>query len=306
MDFRGAFQEVPQAMFRIETIRAGRYTLYVETLGRPAAEACVLIPGAMQGAWGWSDGFCRPLVLAGWYVVRFDHRDIGRSSTSAPGAEYSWADLGEDVIAILDGLGIAKAHLVGHSMGGHIAQHLALAHGDRVLGLGLIASGPLGATAETGKPLTAEEQAANAAIWETMMARRDSPDPEAQLRGYLEVYRALSGSLPLDEDLARWYVTQMLLHCRPGDLRPGNPHERLMRRLGETLEERAGLLARIRVPTLVIHGERDPLALPRFARSMAETIPGARLELIPGMGHMFLDRELEQRLARLVLGHLEV
>jgi len=96
----------------------------------------------MQGAWGcvgdvkepcerrtphsvvaqWSERFCRRIVTEGLGGIRFDHRDIGRSFSSPPGTEYSWVDLGEDVVAIMVGLGLESAHLVGHSMGGHLAH----------------------------------------------------------------------------------------------------------------------------------------------------------------------------------------
>ncbi len=285
-------------------VHTAQHTLFVETLGNSSFPACILIPGSMQGAWGWSDDFCRKIAEAGFYVVRFDHRDIGRSSATPENQVYSLVDLAKDVIAILDELKVRQAHFVGHSMGGHLCQQLALDYPARVLSICPIASGPIGDTAETGKPLTDSEQALMNKTWEVFLARKDAEDPEAHLQGFISVYKHLNGTIPLDEPLARSYVSSML-NCSPKRyLQPGNPHEKVMQHLAETLENRKGALKKIRCPTLIIHGELDPLCPPRLAASMAKEIPGTKLKIIPGMGHMFLSRKLEDVLTDAIIAHM--
>lgn len=110
--------------------------LCVDVLGDPGDPAVLLIHGAATSMDGWDPGFCAAIAAAGRYVVRYDHRDTGRSSTCPPGRPgYTAADLTTDPVRVLDALGIPGAHLVGVSMGGGIAQQVAAQHPDRVRSL---------------------------------------------------------------------------------------------------------------------------------------------------------------------------
>jgi len=160
----------------------------------------LLIAGAMSGAWAWSDHFCNQLER--FELIRYDHRDIGRSGAQG---ECTWPKLAADAIDLLDHLEIDSAHLVGHSMGGHIAQELALAHPKRVATISIIGSGPIGAI--SAGP-TEEEKAILERTW-SLFAQ-----PRAQsVEGFLPVYRYLNGDVAMDEELARSYLSQMLFYC---------------------------------------------------------------------------------------------
>jgi pimeloyl-ACP methyl ester carboxylesterase/nicotinic acid mononucleotide adenylyltransferase len=297
-------KEKNMKLFDLHRIQTKHHTLYVETLGNAWNPACVLIPGAMEGAWCWSERFCQILADAGFFVVRFDHRDIGRSTQSSLGMTYNLQDLAEDVVTILDALRIEKAHFAGHSMGGHICQQLAIDYPARVISICPIGSAPIGETEETVKGLTEAEQSIMDQTWKVYLARKDSEDPEEHTRGFLEVYRYLHGTLPMDESIARHYISEMVTRSPKETLQAGNPHEKVMARLMESAHERKGILHRIKVPTLIIHGDKEPAALPRFAVSMSREIPEARLEFIQGMGHMFFSKDLEYKITTLLVDHM--
>jgi pimeloyl-ACP methyl ester carboxylesterase len=273
--------------------------IYKETFGSPQHNACLLIAGAMEGGWGWSDTFCKRLVEAGFYVIRYDHRDIGRSSVNRE--VYEIEKLVKDVIGILDDLNISKAHLVGHSMGGHICQEAAFSYPERVRSICAIASGPIAATEETEKLLSEEEKTIFENIWKVFLSRKD----EDGVNGYLEVYRHLSGSLPMDESMALDYIKKMMKYSSKEMLQPGNPHEKVMQKLTNDMPLRKGILKKITVPALIIHGEKDPLCLPRYARSLADELPNGHFHLIKGMGHMFFSREIENKILSLLIEHMK-
>ncbi|MBN4067060.1 alpha/beta hydrolase [Simkania negevensis] len=292
-------------LFDSHRIQSKQHTLYVETLGNALDPASVLISGAMEGAWCWSERFCQILADAGFFVVRFDHRDIGRSTQSPPDTIYNLQDLTGDVIAILDALRIEKAHFVGHSMGGHICQQLAIDYPTRVITICPIGSAPIGETEETIKSLTEEEQSIMDQTWKVYLARKDSEDIEEHTRGFLEVYRYLHGTVPMDENIARHYLSEMITHSPKETLQAGNHHEKVMARLMDSSHERKGILGQIKIPTLIIHGEQERAALPRFAISMSREIPAARLELVKGMGHIFFSRELEDKITDKLIEHMQ-
>ena len=127
----------------------GTVHLAAETFGNPSDVAIVLVMGATASMLWWPDVICGSLAQAGYYVIRYDHRDTGQSTTGAPGeVDYSAEDLTDDLIGVMDALDVDAAHLVGMSLGGHISQIAALVAPDRVRSLTLIASEPLGSTDE--------------------------------------------------------------------------------------------------------------------------------------------------------------
>src|SRR5918999_2708927 len=121
-------------------------SLHCEAIGDPADPAVLLIMGAMSSAVWWPEELCRQLAGRGRYVIRYDHRDTGRSTSYAPGqSSYTVEDLADDAVAVLEGYGLDRAHLVGMSLGGYLAQLIALKHASRVRGLTVIASERLAA-----------------------------------------------------------------------------------------------------------------------------------------------------------------
>jgi pimeloyl-ACP methyl ester carboxylesterase/GNAT superfamily N-acetyltransferase len=287
----------------VKTVRVGNLYFHTEHFGDFANPACLLISGAMAPARFWTDAFCTHLADCGFFVIRYDHRDMGEScAVDWQKAPYTLADLASDAISILDAYGIKQAHFVGHSMGGYIAQVIALEFPKRTLSICLISAGPIGATLETDRPLTDQEQALQKRTWEVMLSRKDGPSKESLIQSFLPVWKYLNGHFPIDESMAIDYTKDLILRSHH-PIREGNNHELVMRFLD--LKKARNVLQKMDVPTLVIHGDADPLALPRNGKSVAYAISRAHLIMIPGMGHMFFHKELEEKIAALVMTHLK-
>ena len=168
----------------------------VQTFGDPADKPILLLMGIGASMLWWEDELCRRLAGAGRLVIRYDHRDTGRSTAYEPGRpEYTGADLTHDAVGVLDGLGIAAAHLVGVSAGGGIAQEVALTDPDRVLSLVLISSSPAVAGGPSLPPPTERfgEFVSSAAV--------DWSDPDSIVEHLVAYSRVLAGGeRPFDED----------------------------------------------------------------------------------------------------------
>lgn len=268
--------------------KANGIELCYEIFGAPDAEPLVLIMGLGAQMIHWDDDFCRDLAGRGFRVIRFDNRDIGQSSKLsggkplrpiellklrifkiAPEAPYKLWDMAGDVIGLLDALGIRKAHIVGASMGGMIAQEIAMQYPDRVLSLTSIMS-------TTGNPRLPQPTREASAI---LLA----PPPttkEEYLTRFGQTWKVLRGaSFPLDEakDLERAERT----YAR--GLNPAGVGRQLRAILASG--NRKDRLRSVKAPTLVIHGTIDPLVKMEAGKDTAASIPGAKLLLIEGMGH---------------------
>jgi pimeloyl-ACP methyl ester carboxylesterase len=269
----------------------GAVELYYEDLGDPAGPSVLLIMGLGAQLPMWPDGFCAQLVDAGYRIIRFDHRDtglsakmhglrargsvyrrIGRYLLGKPSpVPYTLNDMTEDVMALLDHLGITRAHVVGASLGGMIAQILAATQPDRVTSLGLIMSA-------TGKPLSAPP------AWRVIKLAFDLPakgaSTEQKLAFEVRNVAAFNGPnfLPAEGEL-RKRVQQLAERCTypPGMLRQFDA----VLGTGSLL----GYSKAITAPTVVLHGSADPMVRPRNGRAVAAAIPGARFVLVDGMGH---------------------
>jgi pimeloyl-ACP methyl ester carboxylesterase len=212
---------------------------------------------------------------------------------------YTLAELAADAISVLDTYGCEKAYFVGHSMGGHICQQLALDYPKRVTGFAAISSGPIGATEDTDVPLSELEKATLAKTWALFLEREESKDLEARIKGFLVIWKYLNGSIPFDEQMARAYTIDLLTRTNH-EIKSGNNHELVMRVLAQTLLSRRNLIKQIQVPALIIHGAQDPIALPRDAKALANAISGSQLVMIPDMGHMIFNQELESEIALII------
>ena len=225
----------------------------------------------------WEDDFCRHLADGGRYVVRYDHRDTGRSTCSPPGEPaYTGHDLAEDVVAVLDGLGLASAHLVGLSMGAGIAQVVALEHPDRVRSLTLMSTSPIG-------PLPAGTElpgmtAALAATYAAGVPEPDWADRAATVEYLVDAFRPLAGSGPFDE--AELRATAERVVDRSASLASGGNHH-----LADPGPELTRPVTDIAVPTLVVHGAEDPLFPLAHGEALARLVPGAELLVLPRTGH---------------------
>jgi pimeloyl-ACP methyl ester carboxylesterase len=278
------------------TIRVGGGAdLCVEAIGDPADPAVLLIGAATWSMDWWEDELCHRLADRGRLVVRYDQRDTGRSTSSPPGAPgYTGADLVSDAVAVLDGLGIVRAHVVGLSMGGGVAQYLALEHRDRLATLTLMSTTPVDPGVEGLPGPTPELRAALAGG----SAPPDWHDREAVIDHVVDGERPYAGPGNVDEprlraiagrvfDRSRDIAASMTNHFLLDHDGPGDP------RLGR-LE---GL------PTLVVHGTTDPLFPLAHGRALAGVIPGARLVELRDVGHQLPPPHTWERLVDTLVGH---
>ncbi len=257
-------------------VRANGVDLCVESFGDPASPAILLIAGAGGSMLSWDEDFCERLAAAGRFVIRYDQRDTGRSTSYPPGAPgYSGRDLVEDAVGVFGALGVPTAHLVGISMGGAIAQLAALDHPDRVASLTLIST-----SAGPGDPDLP-------AVSERLRAYFASPPPEpdwsdraAVVEYVVEDARAYAGTTrPFDEE--PWRV----LAGRDFDRSPDVASSLMNHTLAEGSPGWRDRLGELAMPTLVLHGTEDPLFPFEHGVALANEIPGARLLSLEQTGH---------------------
>ena len=282
----------------------GDIELCYETFGDPAGEPLLLVMGLGTQMIAWREEFCESLAERGFYVVRFDNRDIGRSThlrgvrpptplqllrRDARAAAYTLEDMADDAVGLLDHLEIEAAHVVGASMGGMIAQTIAGRHADRVLSLTSIMS----ATGNRWKGQPAPR------VYPFFLSRPPRSKEQATRRA-IRLFRVVgSPGFERDEDDLRDLIEQS--YDRGGGDVSGTG-----RQLAAIMAsgDRTQALGNISAPTLVVHGTADKLIRPSGGRATARAIKDARLELIDGMGHD-LPRELWPRLVELIAGHAQ-
>ena len=263
--------------------KANEIEIEYETFGDPADRPILLIAGLGSQMISWDDAFCAHLAERGFHVIRFDNRDSGLSTwmddagypdmaaalSGNPKPAYQLDDLADDAAGLLDALGVGAAHIVGASMGGFIAQLVAINHPDRVLSLTSIMSGPGGTDAVPPKP----EGAA-------VLVVTPPETREQRIEQAIAIRRVLLGSGdPFEEAFER--------------ARAGRAYDRAYHPVGFgrqliailAAKGRVERLKQVRVPTLVIHGVDDVLVPVENGRLVADAVPGARLVEFDGMGH---------------------
>jgi pimeloyl-ACP methyl ester carboxylesterase len=256
-------------------VRANGVDLCVETFGDPGDPAILLVAGGMGSMLSWEDEFCERLAAGGRYVIRYDQRDTGRSVTYEPGApKYTGPDLVADAVGILDALGVARAHIVGISMGGGAAQFLALDYPDRVASLTLISTSPSG----SDEDLPGMNDTLRAHFAEPP-AEPDWSDRAAVIEYMVEDARPYaSPSQPFDE--SAWRELAGRDFDRSINLASSANH--FLVEGGEPWRYRLG---DVRAPTLVLHGTEDPLFPIEHGVALAREIPGANLLALEHTGH---------------------
>jgi pimeloyl-ACP methyl ester carboxylesterase len=268
--------------------KANGIEICYDIFGKPDAEPLLLIMGLSAQMVLWDDEFCQQLAQRGFRVIRFDNRDIGHSTKLTggkritpidilkirlfgilPQATYKLTDMALDTIGLMDVLGIRSAHVVGVSMGGMIAQTIAIEHPQRVRSLTSIMS-------STGNPKLPQPK-------REAMTLLMSPPPktrEEYVATFARNWKVLrQGSFPADEAKDRARAER----CYARGLNPAGVGRQMRAILASGARNKA--LANVRVPTLVIHGTVDPLVRPEGGRDTANAIPGAKLVMIEGMGH---------------------
>lgn len=264
-------------------VRSNGLELEYDTAGDPADPALVLVMGLGAQLTGWDDRLRDLFVEQGFHVIRFDNRDIGLSTSldhlpmpdlgaimsgDHSRAPYLVADMADDLLGLLDGLGIERAHVVGASMGGMIAQQLAISHPWRLLSLCSIMS-------------TTGDRSVGQASPEALATFGQPPgDRDAIVERSIANSRLMSGTFfPFDEDEAR--------------VKYGAAYDRSYRPLGSLRQiaavlaspDRTEALRGVRVPTLVVHGSADPLVDRSGGDATAAAVPDAELLIIEGLGH---------------------
>jgi pimeloyl-ACP methyl ester carboxylesterase len=274
----------------------GDIQIAYETFGDPARPAILLVMGLGTQMIAWPDEMLALLADAGHHVIRFDNRDVGLSThldVPAPSRRdmvlrrnppYTVRDMADDAVGLLDHLGIARAHVVGASMGGFISQTLALAHPDRVLSLTLVMT-------STGSRRVGQ---ASPRVLHRMATREPATSREAAIEESVQTYRLIGSPEHLDEGLVRELAGRAYDRAHDPD--------GMQRQLAAILAQpnRTRDLRRISVPTLVVHGLDDPLVAASGGLAIAKAIPGATFIGHSGMGHD-LPRTLWRTLAADIL-----
>ena len=253
------------------TVMNGPIELYYETFGIQDDPVVICLPGMGNQLLIYPEEFCMALVDRGFFVIRMDNRDSGLSSITADDDEYTLSDMADDVVAVLDAVGVETTVVLGLSLGGMVAQQLAVDHPERVRALVSLASSP----GEPGLPGASDEVVAalTAPSKETMEEQIESDIITRKLWANPDWY---------DVDQLREFFTE--LHERA--FVPGGG----MRQFGAAMRtpSRVEGLQALDVPTLVVHGENDTLLSIEHGRRTAELIPGAELLEIEGMSHDFV------------------
>ena len=258
-----------------QQVQADGIVLHTEQFGDPSLPPILLMMGAMSSGGWWPDGFCTGLAARSRYVVRYDQRDTGQSSSGAPGTiDYSVVDLAQDAVRVLDALGIASAHLVGMSLGGYVAQIVALAHPSRLRTITLIASEPLMPTNPELPPISPDLLAYHA-----QASAVDWTNREQVVNYQVGSWRLMSGSAhKFDEAMIR-SIAEREFDRTPNVLTSFN-HASLTG--GEMYWHR---LHEIKAPALIIHGTEDPVLPFAHARALKAGIAHASLVTLGGTGH---------------------
>ena len=268
-------------------VRANGIDIEVETLGDPRDPTILLIMGISFQLVHWPDAFVEQLAARGFYVVRFDNRDVGLSTWFddeprpkpvpfmlksmlglRPGAPYTLCDMADDAVGVLDALDIESAHVVGVSMGGMIAQRLAIEHPERVRSLCSIMSSP--------RP----PRPSLRFIMKLLKLGSDPEHREERIENTLALFRLLGGGgFTFDEETMGQLAATVVDRAW---------HPAGTDRQSAAIEvdgNRRAALAALEVPTTVVHGTDDPLVPPKLGQEIADAVPGAEMVWIDNMGH---------------------
>ncbi|MEU0743655.1 alpha/beta hydrolase [Streptomyces sp. NPDC006134] len=274
--------------------------LWAEDRGAPDAPPLLLIMGAQASGIGWPDGLVG-LLAAHHRVIRYDHRDTGRSTWAFDRQPYPITTLADDALAVLDAFGAERAHVVGLSLGGMLTQLLVADHPERLLTATLIGTGALSTAPYThpdGTRTPPEElPGIDPRLLELWSRPVTDQGPEAEVERRTDHWRVLGGDqLPFDPEYFRALERRVIEHT--GHHATSTAHARA----DPSGMLRTEHLARTTVPTLVISAPAEPVYPPPHAHHLAQAIHGARLVEIPGMGHA-LPPEVHAPLATAILDH---
>lgn len=283
-------------------------SLWSESVGSDGADTILLVAGANASALMWPNDFVELFVSKGYRVIRYDHRDTGRSTfIEFDDAPYTVEDLASDAVSILDAWEVDKAHVVGLSIGATLGQVLALDHSDRLCSLTLMCGAALdvdfvgnigrafsGGSSPDGLPVPKKE------VLEALSERaRPSESMEEELDRRVKEWGLLSGE-KLEFDASDFRLREQLCIDHAGTwAQPGNHAMATPVPLSRGRE-----LSKVNVPTLVVQGSEDPLNPPPHGKHIADLLPNGRLVEIDGLGHC-LPKSLLSRIANEIVNHAE-
>lgn len=276
--------------------------LYLECFGDSRNVPVVLIPGAMAPRTFWNDWFCLQLAEAGFYVIRFDNRDMGKSThfeSSSPESgrivPYSIFDMAEDALAVLLSASDKPAHIIGHSLGGSIAQIFSTKYPHKVQTLSLISSPLLSKGSIKYKqvdPNIAKE------IWDFFGQNPLEPNFDRGLSNYLQTWKFLNGDWELDIGMATEY-TRAIYETEV--IEPAWNHMNVQESIPDIYRE----FSKLEMKKLFLQGERDFLPThPDNQVLCAEHSRNATSEMLKGAGHMFFNKALWEIIASKIIKHI--
>ena len=263
------------------TTTNGEVLLYYEEFGAATDPPLLLVNGLGSQCINFKVEFCEMFADEGFRVVRFDNRDVGLSSHLKGGPKYSVNDMAADGFAVLDAVGVEAAHIAGWSMGGMIVQQMAIGHPERVLSMTSVMSAP--------GPIPGERDPDVMAAFSAPPATNREEAAERHLAGL----RAWGS--PTYFDVARITADAHAAYDRCWDPEGRNRQAMAV----ASSQSRVKALGSVRVQTLVVHGDADRLVPLEAGRATAGAIPGARFEIVPGMGHDY-PPQLWSRMVELI------
>ncbi|MEW2116933.1 alpha/beta hydrolase [Streptomyces sp. NPDC005474] len=244
--------------------------LCIETFGDPADPAILFIDGATASMLWWETGLCEQIARDGRFVIRYDNRDTGRSTSYPPGRPgYAYTDLAEDALGVLDALNIERAHVVCRSMAGGLGVLLGVDHPDRVESLTFVST----STGDDGLPPPSDQLSSG------IPTEPDPTDFDAVVDYLVTSAKACSGGSPyFDETATRALVKRDVARAR--DFAATLVNHYAMSFYGSSRD-----FASVKAPTLVVHGDHDPVLPLPHGHALRDAIPGAKLIVLEGAGH---------------------
>ncbi|CAM4200074.1 alpha/beta hydrolase [Nocardia ninae] len=251
-----------------QLVELNEFELCFETFGNPADSAILLIDGAAASMLWWETELCEQISRGDRFVVRYDNRDTGRSTSYPKGRPgYAYTDLAADALGLLDALHIERAHIVCRSMSGGIGLILGVDHPDRVASLTFVST----STGAEGLPPSSEELSTS--------ADPDPTDSRAVVDYVVGSAKLYSGGSPyFDETATRTLVERDVARTR-------DIGSTLVNHYAMSFDGASRDFAAIEAPTLVVHGDHDPVFPLPHGYSLRDTIPGATLLILEGAGH---------------------
>jgi len=282
-------------------VRNGDVSLWTEHFGNINNPCVLLIHGAGSHRHTWPDDFCNSLVDNNFFVIRYDLRDSGHSTSfgkkkkgSPP--HYTFSEMANDAWTVLDAYGIKNTHIIGHSMGGTITEYLLTTHPERIKTATIIATGPT-MTPSVAKELNLSER--DPEVGKMLAGNRPTGCYPKDRAYWIKCWTMLHGSCPLDLSMMDLYTKQFYSFFRTSGAIKN--HISAIKTITPTL---AYDLKKVSLPILVIHGTEDKLVPFDHGKKIADLIPNAKFLPLEKAGHMFFNKELWKIITESVVTHL--